>query len=404
MSTFLARQPIFDQKFKVIAYELLFRESAENIFSAADSVEATHRLMMDSFLNFEVERLTDGKKAFINLTREILLTESVFLLPSKFYCVEITEDIPADSAVLDACRKLKEKGYTIILDGFEFEEQRLPLLDFADLVKIDIMKMDRQRQDDVLKHYCRDNLSFLAAKVETPEDLEVCKDIGFDYFQGFFFSKPVIVSQKKVPGIKVQYLQMLSEINQKEISLDEVDAIIKRDVSLAYKLLRHINSSFFGMRNEITSIQHALVVLGEDEIRKWACLIAMGKMGTDKPEELVTSTLIRARFCESLAPSLHMQNKAQDLFLMGIFSNVHVIVGRPLEEILASLPIAKEVRDALLNVEGQFRDILGIVTAYEKGKWKDFATISRRHKLEEDQIPTLYLDAVEWATSCMKIN
>ncbi len=403
MNIFLARQPIFDRKFKVIAYELLFREGAENFFSTDDSVEATNRLLADSFLHFDVERLTDGKKAFINLTREILLSESVFLLPSKFYCVEITENIPADQDVLNACRKLKENGYTIILDGFDFAQLRLPLLDFADLVKLDILKMERQQQGEMIKRHRRDDLFFLAAKVETPEDLEISRELGFDYFQGYFFSKPVMLSQKEVPGIKIQYLQMLNEINRLEISLDEVDAVIKRDVSLAYKLLRYINSSFFGLRNEITSIKHALVVLGENEIRKWACLIAMGKMGEDKPEELVTSTLIRARFCESLAPCLKIKNQAQDLFLMGIFSNVHVIVGRPLEEILASLPIAGEVREALLNEEGKFHDILGIVTAYEKGQWQEFDTLSKRHKLVEDQMPKLYLEAVEWASSCMKI-
>lgn len=404
MNTFLARQPIFDRKYKVIAYELLFREGAENFFSSTDSVEATGRLMADSFLDFDVEKVTDGKKAFINLTREILLSESVLLLPNKFYCVEITEDIPADNDVLNACRKLKKKGYTIILDGFDFDTSRLPLLEVANLIKVDIMRMDRNQQNEVIKRYCRDDLPFLAAKVETPEDLEVCQAMGFLYFQGYFFSKPVMLSQKDVPGIKFQYLQMLNEINKPEISKKEVEAIIKRDVSLAYKLLRYINSSFFGMRNEITSIHHALVVLGEDEIRKWACLIAMGKMGEDKPEELVTSTLIRARFCEALAPCLKMHNKAQDLFLMGIFSNVHVIVGRPLDEILSSLPIAREVREALLGGDGKFSDILGIVTAYEKGKWKEFATLSSKHKLVEDQIPTLYLDAVEWTSACMKIK
>lgn len=404
MTTFLARQPIFDRKYKVIAYELLFREGAENFFSTKDSVEATGRLMADSFLHFEVEKLTDGKKAFINLTRETLLSESVFLLPNTFYSVEITENIPADPDVLNACCKLRENGYTIILDGFNFDRHRLPLLDYADMVKVDIMKMERRQQDEVLKRYCRNDLPFLAAKVETPEDLEICQAMGFQYFQGYFFSKPVMLSQKDVPGIKIQYLQMLNEINKPEIKMNEVDAIIKRDVSLAYKLLRYINSSFFGLRNEITSIHHALVVLGEHEVRKWACLIAMGKMGEDKPEELVVSTLIRARFCESLAPCLKMQSQAQDLFLMGIFSNVHVIVGRPLEEIIASLPIAPTVRDALLGEKGKFRDILGIVTAYEKGKWKEFATLSNRHKLIEDQIPALYLEAVAWASSCMKID
>ncbi|PIY20778.1 MAG: diguanylate phosphodiesterase, partial [Deltaproteobacteria bacterium CG_4_10_14_3_um_filter_60_8] len=182
-----------------------------------------------------------------------------------------------------------------------------------------------------------------------------------------------------------------------DIDLQQLDDIIRHDVSLTFKLLKYINSPFFGLQSVVTSIQHAMVVLGEKELRKWACLIALGRLGEDKPAELVVNTLIRARFCESLAPLAGLPTRSQDLFLMGIFSNVHVIVGRPLEEILETIPIAEEVKAALFGRHNRFREILELVVAYEKGNWPLVTELVIRNHLPEDQIPVLYLQAVEWA-------
>lgn len=397
MNIFLARQPIFDRNLQVIAYELLFRDGVENLFTAKDKHQATSFLMADSLLHFEVDKLTDGKKAFINSTREVVVDGCVLLLPNQYYGVEITESIPADPQVLAACRQLREHGYTVILDDFDFSPDRLPLLEVADMVKIDILHTPRERQRQFLQNYGDHGFTFLAEKVETQEDFVYARDFGYTFFQGYFFSKPLIVAKQDVPGIKFHYLRMLQEINHPDLDLQQLDDIIRRDVSLTFKLLKYINSPFFGLQSVVTSIQHAMVVLGEKELRKWACLIAMGRLGEDKPEELVVNTLIRARFCESLAPLAGLPTRAQDLFLMGIFSNVHVIVGRPLEEILETIPIAEEAKAALFGTHNRFREILELVLAYEKGNWPLVTELVILNHLPEPQIPALYLQAVAWA-------
>lgn len=397
MNIFLARQPIFNRDLQVVAYELLFRDGVENLFTASDKCQATSYLMADSLLHFEVDKLTDGKKAFINSTREVLIDEYVLLLPKQYYGVEITECIPADAAVLAACRKLREHGYTVILDDFDFSPDRLSLLTVADMVKIDILHTPRDRQRQFLEKYSGNALTFLAEKVETQEDFAYARDFGYTFFQGYFFSKPLIVAKQDVPGIKFHYLRMLQEINRPDLDLQQLDDIIRRDVSLTFKLLKYINSPFFGLQTVVTSIKHAMVVLGEKELRKWACLIALGRLGEDKPEELVMNTLIRARFCESLAPLLGMPTRSQDLFLMGIFSNVHVIVGRPLEEILETIPIAEEAKAALFGNHNRFREILELVVAYEQANWPLCTELIIHNHLPEEKLPVLYLQAVEWA-------
>jgi len=283
------------------------------------------------------------------------------------------------------------------LHPFDFSPDRLPLLEVADMVQIDILHTPKNRQRHFLEQHGGNGLTFLAEKVETQEDYAYARDFGYSFFQGYFFSKPLIVAKQDVPGIKFHYLRMLQEINRPDIDLQQLDDIIRHDVSLTFKLLKYINSPFFGLQSVVTSIQHAMVVLGEKELRKWACLIALGRLGEDKPAELVVNTLIRARFCESLAPLVGLPTRSQDLFLMGIFSNVHVIVGRPLEEILETIPIAEEVKAALFGRHNRFREILELVVAYEKGNWPLVTELVIRNHLPEDQIPFLYLQAVEWA-------
>ncbi len=403
MDVFLARQPIFDQQNDVIAYELLFRNNLNNFFTHADPLEATSHLIADSFLLFGVEKLTDGKPAFINVTREVLVEDSVSLLPKKFYAAEVTEDVQVDKEVIAACRSLKNKGYTIVLDDFVFRQELMPLVDLADIIKIDILAMNREEQLSILSRFGNGKIHFLAEKVETPEEYQIAKEMGYVYFQGFFFSKPVIISKKDIPGVKLHYLQLLQEINRSDINITQLEEVIKRDVSLTYHLMRYINSPFFGLRNEIRSIQHALVVLGEKEVRKWACLIALGRMGDDKPEELLVSILIRARICEGLADLVGMKDRRQDLFLMGMFSLIHVIIGRPIDEILTTIPLANDIKNALTGQSNLLAKVLALVVAYEKGDWRNFAGLAATLKLDEDKMPEQYIQAVEWAHQNLQI-
>ncbi len=402
MDIFIARQPIFDRKQRVFAYELLFRDSLQNFFSPdSDPNEATSRLMTQSFLGFDAAKLTDNKWAFINLPRQVLVDRCIHLLPRELYVPEILEDIPAAPDVVEACRQLKESGYKLALDDFVFHPDLLPLVEYADIIKVDVLQTGLDEQRRLLAELDNGRILFLAEKVETPEAFEQARDMGYSYFQGFFFSEPVLLSKKDIPAAKLQALRLLEQINRPDIDLDGLEEIVKQDVSLSYKLLRYINSPFFGLRTLIHSIHHALTLLGTQEIRKWVNLIVLGQLSDDKPLELLRNTLIRARFCESLAGPMGQRKRSQDLFLLGLFSMIHAILGRPLEELLETIGLADDIKATLLGDNTPLAPTFALAVAYERGDWQRFATAAGELASGEEQLPTLYVEALEWTARSM---
>jgi EAL and modified HD-GYP domain-containing signal transduction protein len=241
--------------------------------------------------------------------------------------------------------------------------------------------------------------------VETPEQFRQAYQMGYSYFQGYFFARPVIISGRDIPAFKLHYLQILKEINLPELDYQRLENMIKQEVSLSYKLLRYINSAAFGWRGPIESIRQALVLLGETESRKFVSLVALPSLAQDKPEELVVTAVIRARFCESIAPRVGLSRRKADLFFLGMFSLLGVIMDRPLEEVLAEVGLAPDVREALLekscgrNPPGW---ILELVRSYEAAEWDRLAQAARHLRLPAEVIPDLYLDSVHWADSVFR--
>jgi c-di-GMP-related signal transduction protein len=396
MQAFIARQPIFDCNQKVHAYELLFRSGQQNAFNHFDPDQATYKVIADSQLLHGMGNLTGGKQAFINITTEVLVKDYCSMLPKEQFVIEILENIEPTEDVIAACKRLKDGGYTIALDDFVYDEKFKPLIDMADLIKVDFLNTDVEKRKFLVDQFAPMGISMLAEKVETREEFEQAVEMGYTYFQGYFFSKPVIVSNKDIPGSKLQYLRILQEINQPDIDLTKVEEIIKHDMSLSYKLLRYINSAIFGLRNEAKSIKQALSFMGEKETKKWASLLALANMGHDKPEELVAQALIRAKFCESLSKKLNMARRADDLFLMGMLSLIDAILDRALPEILEELPVAKDVKAALLGEENQLRTVHEYILAYESGNWEKALENATKLSIVDEDITPMYLQSVDW--------
>ena len=397
MKKFVARQPIFDPHQKVYAYELLFRSGMDNFFDASDPDQASTSVIVDSLLLMGMEKLTGGDRAFINCTRNVLIKGYAALLPKDKVVVEILESVEPDDEVVGACLRLKRAGFMLALDDFIYEERLEPLLPLIAFVKIDFRETTERDRKALVEKLSHRGIKMVAEKVETRSELLQASEMGYTYFQGYFFSKPEIVVAQDIPGYKLNYLRVLQAVNQPEINLVELENIIKLEASLTYKLLRYLNSAFFGFRTEIRSIHHALALLGEEELKKWASLIAMAAMGADKPPELVVSVIVRAVFCESLAPRIGMMNRSNDLFLLGMMSLIDAVLDRPLPEILEKMPISHEVKEALLGVENRLRDVYETVIAYEAADWRSFAEKARKLNLDEETVPDLYLKSVEWA-------
>jgi EAL and modified HD-GYP domain-containing signal transduction protein len=265
---YVARQPIFTRNQEVFAYELLYRSGVNKFYSNLNGDQASFEVITNSFLLIGLETLTRGKKAFINFTKNLLENDVATLLPNEAIVIEILQDIEPDKKILNACRKLKELGYYLALDDFCYNRKFLPLIDLVDIIKVDFLKTEKKEREAIIQRIGKPKIHFLAEKVETREEFTQALEMGYSYFQGYFFSKPLILSGKDIPSFKIIYLKILQEINRQDLDYDRLEDYVKMDVSLSYKLLKFINSLSFGFRNEIRSIKQALVLLGQKELSK----------------------------------------------------------------------------------------------------------------------------------------
>ena len=271
-----------------------------------------------------------------------------------------------------------------------------PLIDIVDIIKVDFRISNHREREEIL-HLAGDrNIKFLAEKIETHDEFESAKEMGFSYFQGFFFSKPRIISGSEIPGYKHKYLEILRQINDPNLDFDTLEHVVKRDLSITYKLFKFINSAAFGFQVRIQSIRQALTLLGMNEFRKWVSLVALSEMGADKTEELLVSSMMRAKFCEFIAIKIHKKERSADLFLMGMFSHIDAFIDKPMNSIIDELPLSGEVKAALSGGDNEFRDVLEIIIAYEKGCWDCVLALLKKFDINEKDIPEIYGNSVDW--------
>jgi EAL and modified HD-GYP domain-containing signal transduction protein len=398
VKTFVARQPILDARLHVYGYELLIRADPSEAPGGIDPSRATCSVISEGLLLIDAERFAAGRRAFVNVAREALLGGYITLLPKESTVVEILESVEPDDQVVRACRDLRDAGYLLALDDFVYEKRFEPLLDVAHFVKVDFLATDGPGRLEMVRRLAPRGIRLVAEKVETRGVFEDALQMGYQYFQGYFYNKPRIVGPRnELTGSKLHYMELLGETQRADLDLALLESVIKRDVTLTYKLLRFINSAFFGWRNEIRSIRHALVLMGEIGVRKWISFVTLAQMCDDKPEELMIQAVVRARLCEGLADRAGLPGKTQELFLMGIFSVLDAVLDGPLPEILKPLPIAAEIKDALLGDPNGLRKVFDCVLAYEGGRWSDLSKAAAGIGLDEAALPELYEQAVTWA-------
>lgn len=397
LDAFVARQPIFNARREAHGYELLFRSGVANQFEHPDGDQASARVIANSVLLMGMEKMTGGRPAFINFTRDTLVQGYATLLPRDRVVVEILEDVAPDAEVIAACRQLKQKGYVLALDDFVCSDLANPLLDLADIVKVDFLATSPAEREQVARALKGRVPALLAEKLEDRAAFDEAAALGYRYFQGYFLSRPVIVAEKDVPGFKLHYLKLLREVNRPELDFDAFADVLAQDAALTYKLLRYINSPYFGTRREIASIPQALGLLGESAVKKWTSVVALAGIASDQPLELAVTSLVRARFCEALAPEAGVEPRARDLFMLGLFSQLDALMGRPLPELLRELTIPNDVKHALLGGENRLRNVFECAVSYERARWPEMARSAERLDLAEPVVPPVYGEAVQWA-------
>jgi len=399
MDLFVARQAIFDRRLEVYGYELLFRSCLDNAYDASDGALASSQVISNSFFSIGAEKILAGKRAFINFPRKLLVENCAEVLPRELAVIEILESVEEDAEVLAVCQDLKRRGYLLALDDF-VDRGRDGLTRIADIIKVDMRSTDPAEQGALARRYGRRGIRMLAEKVETQEEFERVRRLGYSYFQGYFFARPVVVQGREASGFKLNYLRILQELHRPEVGYGRLEGLLRPEVSLSYKLLRFVNSAVFGFSRHIESIREALVLVGENEIRKWATLVVLPQLAGNKPAELVLLAVVRARLCELIARSAGLASRASELFLMGLFSLLDVMMDQPLKELLGPLNASDDVREALLDEaqpDNRLAAVYALVRANEQAEWETVAAIAGRLGVAKEMIAELYLDAVRWA-------
>ncbi len=397
----MARQPIFDRRRQVIAYELLFRSSLENVFGKNDPNRASIQMMDTTLLGFGLDSLVGEKLAFFNATREVLVKEHWAVLPPGKAVIEVLETVEPDAEVIGACTAVRKAGYALALDDFVFRPEYEALIPLADYIKIDFLQTRGPERASLARRFMDRGIRMLAEKVETYEDFHEGLNAGYEYFQGYFFCRPEVVSGKDLPALKSNLLRLIQEVNRPEVNFDQLEDLIKREVTLSIKLLRYLHSAGFGWRHDVTTIGQALRVLGERPTRKWASLVALTLIGEDKPQELVTTSLLRAQFCEEIGRAGSLPDRQADLFLVGLLSTLDALLDRPLEAILGQLAITPEITEALLGGDSLLGQTLALATAYDRADWKRVEQLAREIAFPEAALPEAYRRAVEWVTKTL---
>ena len=404
MDVFVARQPIFDRQWRVYGYELLYRSGPlENEFDGTDSTIATQQVISNTLLSIGLENIVGGKKAFLNFDRSLLNDRIYLSLPREATVIEILESVEPTADLIELCRSIHEQGYDIALDDFVSSPQFEPLTRLAQLIKVDTRVTDRAEQERLLRTYRPRGIALLAEKIETYKEYEWARAAGYDYFQGYFFARPFVMHSHQIPASKLNCLRLLSEMQQPELNFERVEDLIASDVSLTYKLLRYANSALFGRHEEIKSIGHALVIVGADNIRRWVALAALPMLATDKPGELVTLSIVRARFCESLMKLARMTLR-NEAFLMGMFSLLDALLDQPLDDALQAVSLRPEITQALLGTapdRNPLATIYKLTRRYELGDWDEVEMLAKECGFPGLAAGNAYVEAALWAERVM---
>ncbi|MAJ69430.1 MAG: EAL domain-containing protein [Alteromonadaceae bacterium TMED7] len=399
MFAYVARQPIVDTSQQLYAYELLFRDGEKNCFPNISPDEATSRILAASHLNVGLEAVTNSALAFINFHTDTLLHRFPTSLDPKNVVIEITETVDVSDDLVEACEQINAQGYRLALDDYDLEEKWQVLLPLISIVKFDITTVTDQQIRETVPVLKAHNIELVAERVETKEQFHYYRQLGFDYFQGYFFARPEVIRHRKMSSSAVNMLELLKESTAAELNIENINTILERDVSLSYLLLRFINNPTVNKRNEITSLKHAMNFMGEQEVRKFIALLSLANLSDGQPGEILSMSLVRARFCELILVAMKDQSKPNSGFLTGMLSLIDTLMEQEMRELVSKLPLPADVSGALCGENNHLKQCLQLATAFERGQWGIVRAISTRFGLTQKQLHEIYINALSWAAA-----
>ncbi|MDY0362544.1 MAG: HDOD domain-containing protein [Desulforegulaceae bacterium] len=400
MDVFIARQPVFYKDKKTFGYELLFRDGFKNSFPEMDGNIATTKVLSSSFFSFGFNEITSNKNALVNFTREHILNKTPITFPEHNLIVEVLENILPEKKILDSLSDLKKKGYKIALDDFVFSNEYEPLIMLADIIKFDLIATPLKQIEPLVKMLKNKykKIVFLAEKVETYEEFEKAKELGFSLFQGYFFAKPEIISNKEIPSQKLALARLVKEISACDPDSKKILDIIKKDISISYKLLKFINSSYFSRPCKIDTIKDTMTFLGIDELKKYISLIATAGLTDNKPNELLKNSVFRARMCELIGSQASSEFRQDELFTIGLFSLIEAMLDKKMDDIIREISFSTKITKALTGQNKTINKILNLISYIETGHWEKIKNVNKNNLAK---LMDYYLDAIKMADSIL---
>lgn len=401
-TAFIGRQPIFNRKLRTHAYELLYRSDSGEKSNIGDDAAATSGLLLDLLTEVGLERIVGNHPGWVNVPEQLLLEGKLGeMLPTQC-AIEVLETVRPTPEVLEQVRALKQMGFTIVLDDFAWTDAHKPLVELADVVKLDVLEHDDMALASHMERIRQlaPDAKLLAEKIEQRERFNDLQDMGFDYFQGYFFARPQVVKAERIPANQLAVMELIGRVNDPEVGLPELAEIISRDAALSIKTLRYVNSPAVGLRAQVESVQQALTLLGLDTIRHWVTVLSIAGMDFgDNAPELFLVMLTRARFCELVSKEAGF-DKPGTYFTIGLLSGIDVLMNADMERIIGELPLTDEVKAALIRHEGTGGDILRTAMALEQGLMNEIMF----NEVDAETLNRCWLEALEWADEVNRVS
>lgn len=401
MFAYVARQAIYDSEKRVFAYELLFRDGVKNCFPDISPDEATSSMLAGSHLSVGVESITGNKPAFINFHQDTLLYRFPSTLDPLNVVIEIVETVEVTSELIKACEHIRNLGYKIALDDFDFSKQWDAIMHLVSYIKLEVDLVDLQDPVVIQKlaDFKQQGKTLLAEKVETHNEFERFKEAGFDYFQGYFLSRPEVIKHKDIELSTTSVAELVSISVSEEFDIEKVNKVFEKDVGLTFKLMRFINNPMFNKRQKIETLDHALKYLGHVELKKFIALLAIANLKGNKPIDLLVTSLARAYFCKLLATAMEQKEDPPNSFILGLFSKIDALLDTAMVDVLKTLPFSDTIVDVLceVNEEGMLASQYRLCKALDRADWDSIDTISKEIKLSISEIFTMHYEAINWA-------
>ncbi|MDP7592411.1 MAG: HDOD domain-containing protein [Litorilituus sp.] len=401
MYSYIARQPILNLNQETVAFELLFRDGESNHFPDIDPDKATSKIIVDNQLTLGIDEITGALPAYINFHADALIYHFPDFLDSEKIVIEILEDVPISDELLNACKLLKKKGFTLALDDHDFDPKWDVFLSFVDIIKVDIQDVSLVDITRFLSRIDTSNITLLAEKVETLKQFDQLKMLGFTLFQGYFFAKPEMIKKKNIISTKQYVFELMEHVSCAQFDFDAISEIFSRDLGLTYKLLRFINNPNYGPSKEISSLKHALIYIGALELKKFIALLLLADLNENKPNEIIRLSLVKAKFCELISQINSDIENPPKAFLTGMLSQIDGVLDQDIDTLMEILPIHNDIKDALVQKDNYLAHYLGLSLMLEQGKWLQAVEQGAAIGINEHSYLEAYQKSLNWADNML---